>query len=86
MGLTPLSSPCIDDDASAPPAHAGDTLIGTDSASVERGTLGRPAQGMSSKELHHDGKSHRKRLHEGSQQYGPQGGKLGKVRSNEFVE
>jgi len=54
---------------------AEDTLGGATSKDVNRG-LGAPAQGESSAQLHHNGQPHRKREHEGTAQYGPQGGPL----------
>jgi len=53
---------------------AWDTLGGATSKELNRG-LGAPIQGMSSRERHTANQQpHRKREHEGSAQYGPQGG------------
>lgn len=64
----------VDPDASAddpalrhPPASS--TVTGVTSKEVHRG-LGVPAQGMSSKEAHHDGQPGRKRQGEGVEQFG----------------
>ena len=55
---------------------AEDTLTGATSQDVNRG-LGAPIQGMSSRQMHTaNQQQHRKREHEGAQQYGPQGGQL----------
>lgn len=60
----------VDKDASATSplvTRASDTLIGATSADVHDG-LGHPGQGMSSKELRHDGQPGRKRHGEGVDQ------------------
>lgn len=49
--------------------RASDTLTGATSADVYDG-LGHPGQGMSSKELRHDGQPGRKRYGEGVEQFG----------------
>ena len=65
----------IDKDASAttssppPVARVSDTLTGATSADVHSG-LGHPGQGMSSKELRHDGQPGRKRHGQGTEQFG----------------
>ncbi|KAL4069922.1 hypothetical protein V8B97DRAFT_1917991 [Scleroderma yunnanense] len=80
MGSQPTPAPVtldtvIDSDASvdATPVQqdplASSTLIGATSKDVYRG-LGVPPQGMSSKELHHDGQPGRKRHGEGIEQFG----------------
>ncbi|EJD34638.1 hypothetical protein AURDEDRAFT_131054 [Auricularia subglabra TFB-10046 SS5] len=54
-------------------ASVADILGGVTSGDVHAG-IGHPGGGMSSKELRHDGKSHRKREGGGVQQFGHQGG------------
>lgn len=44
-------------------------MTGATSQSVYAG-IGRPADGMSSKEVHHNGHAHRKRNLQGTDQYG----------------
>ncbi|KAG7085547.1 hypothetical protein E1B28_003104 [Marasmius oreades] len=51
---------------------ASDTLGGATSADVTQ-SMGYPGSGMSSKELHHDGKPGRKRDGQGVDQWGPPG-------------
>ncbi|PIL27657.1 hypothetical protein GSI_10809 [Ganoderma sinense ZZ0214-1] len=76
VNLTPSALPpavdsctVVDRDPYEQPAGADDTLGGATSADVNKG-LGRPPVGMSSAEMHHDGKSHRKRQMGGVEQYG----------------
>ncbi|KAG1879241.1 hypothetical protein F4604DRAFT_1753825 [Suillus subluteus] len=62
----------VDEDASANTplvTRASDTLVGATSADVHDG-LGHPGQGMSSKELRHDGQPGRKRHGQGTDQFG----------------
>lgn len=61
----------VDKDASTTPhvTRASDTLTGATSADVHDG-LGHPGQGMSSKELRHDGQPGRKRQEKGVEQFG----------------
>ncbi|OJA21020.1 hypothetical protein AZE42_02353 [Rhizopogon vesiculosus] len=62
----------VDKDTSATSpvvTRASDTLTGATSADVYDG-LGHPGQGMSSKELRHDGRPGRKRYGEGVEQFG----------------
>ena len=75
----------LDPDASALPPRASDTLNGPTSADLHAG-LGHPGSGMTSAELRHDGKSHRKREGGNVQQYGRQGGDLDGVNSREAEE
>ena len=65
----PDSRTVIDKDPYATPISAGDTLTGATSADVHGG-LGHPGSGMSSAEVRHDGKSHRKRQMQGAHAYG----------------
>ena len=65
----PDSRTVVDDDPYEKPTSAGDTLTGATSADVHQG-LGHPGQGQTSAELHHDGKSHRKRQMRGTEQFG----------------
>ncbi|KAI0702014.1 hypothetical protein C8T65DRAFT_696932 [Cerioporus squamosus] len=65
----PDSRTVIDKDPYATPTSVGDTLQGATSQDVHGG-IGKPASGMSSAELHHDGQTHRKRQHLGADQYG----------------
>ncbi|KAF2715439.1 hypothetical protein K504DRAFT_497312 [Pleomassaria siparia CBS 279.74] len=53
-------------DSTEPTTHADaeDTMTGSTSADVNKG-LGKPIEGMSSAEMHHDGQSHRKREKDG---------------------
>ncbi|KAG2758066.1 hypothetical protein P692DRAFT_20710223 [Suillus brevipes Sb2] len=65
----------VDEDASAdapPVTRASDTLVGATSSDVHGG-LGHPGQGMTSKELRHDGQPGRKRHGQGTDQFGHQG-------------
>ncbi|KAI0318064.1 hypothetical protein OF83DRAFT_1118015 [Amylostereum chailletii] len=73
LGLSPIGTPVVDPDVSAPPPKASDTLTGPTSAELHTG-LGHPGSGMTSHEVRHDGKAHRKREGGNVQQYGPQGG------------
>ncbi|EIW81254.1 hypothetical protein CONPUDRAFT_153805 [Coniophora puteana RWD-64-598 SS2] len=75
-GRQPESAPIqvdtyVDNDAAAPqpPVTASSTLTGANSAEVSE-TIGKPGQGMSSKELRHDGQPGRKRHAEGVDQFG----------------
>lgn len=54
---------------------AGDTLGGATSKDLYRG-MGKPVQGQSSLESHHNGRPGRKRESEGTTQFGPHGGSL----------
>ncbi|KAI0683766.1 hypothetical protein BC835DRAFT_719723 [Cytidiella melzeri] len=65
----PDSRTVIDRDPFATPVTAGDTLTGATSQNVYAG-IGKPMGGMTSKEMHHDGKAHRKRSLQGVDQYG----------------
>ncbi len=65
----PDSRTIVDRDPYERPAGAGDTHGGATSADVNKG-LGRPPVGMSSAEMHHDGKPHRKRQMRGTEQFG----------------
>ena len=65
----PDSRTVVDKDPYATPTSAGDTLQGATSQDVYSG-LGKPAGGMSSAEMHHDGQAHRKKQHLGADQYG----------------
>jgi hypothetical protein len=65
----PDSRTVIDRDPFATPSTAGDTLTGVTSQDVYGG-IGKPWGGMTSKEIHHDGKAHRKRSLQGTDQYG----------------
>ena len=69
LAPAPDSRTVVDNDPYAEPISAGDTLTGATSQDVYRG-LGRPAEGMTSAELHHDGRQHRKRSLQGTDQYG----------------
>ncbi|TBU31352.1 hypothetical protein BD309DRAFT_541749 [Dichomitus squalens] len=69
LSPAPDSRTVIDDDPFEKPTSAGDTLTGATSADVHQG-LGHPGQGQTSAELHHDGKAHRKRQMQGTDQYG----------------
>ena len=52
----------VDHDASAPPPKASETLVGPTSQEIHDSQgLGKPAGGMSSAEMRHDGMSHRKK-------------------------
>lgn len=64
-----------DDDISQATTSAADTISGATSKSVYHG-IGKPAQGQSSAELHHDGRTDRKREGKGTAQFGPQGGSI----------
>ncbi|KAI0073658.1 hypothetical protein K474DRAFT_1649276 [Panus rudis PR-1116 ss-1] len=65
----PDSNTVIDNDPYATPTTAGDTLTGATSKDVHAG-IGKPASGMTSAEMHHDGHQHRKRNLQGTAQYG----------------
>lgn len=54
---------------------AADTLGGATSQNVYH-SIGRPVQGESSAERHHNGRPGRKREGEGTTQFGPQGGSI----------
>ncbi len=69
LAPAPDSRTVIDKDPYATPTSAGDTLQGATSQDVYAG-IGKPAGGMSSAEMHHDGQAHRKRHHLGKDQYG----------------
>ncbi|TFK89889.1 hypothetical protein K466DRAFT_485813 [Polyporus arcularius HHB13444] len=69
LAPAPDSRTVIDRDPYATPTSAGDTLQGATSQDVYTG-IGKPAGGMSSAEMHHDGQAHRKRHHLGKDQYG----------------
>lgn len=65
----------VDEDASADIpvlTRASDTLVGATSADVHDG-LGHSGQGMTSKELRHDGQPGRKRHGQGTDQFGHEG-------------
>ncbi|KAI1798051.1 hypothetical protein LXA43DRAFT_5974 [Ganoderma leucocontextum] len=65
----PDSRTVVDRDPYELPVGVGGTLSGVTSADVNKG-LGRPPVGMSSAEMHHDGKPHRKRQMRGAEQFG----------------
>ncbi|KAI0945358.1 hypothetical protein AcW1_001601 [Taiwanofungus camphoratus] len=65
----PDSRTVIDRSPFATPASAGDTLTGATSQDVYGG-LGHPGSGMTSAEVHHDGRGHRKRQGQGVSTYG----------------
>lgn len=54
---------------------ADDTMGGATSKDLYHG-MGKPVQGQSSLELHHNGRPGRKREGEGTTQFGPHGGSL----------
>ncbi|KZV59841.1 hypothetical protein PENSPDRAFT_760301 [Peniophora sp. CONT] len=64
---------------------ASDTLTGATSADVHYGH-GRPVQGESSAEMHHDGQAHRKRQGGGVEQHGVQSGALDNVNREDEVQ
>lgn len=65
----PGSNTVLDTDPFATPPSGGDTLTGATTQDLHGG-IGQPVSGMSSKELHHDGKAHKKRTLQGKDQYG----------------
>lgn len=71
MAPAPDSRTVIDKDPFEAPPTASDTITGATSQTVYHG-LGKPAQGMSSGEVRHDGhpSGHPKRSLQGSDQYG----------------
>ncbi|KAJ3492233.1 hypothetical protein NLI96_g129 [Meripilus lineatus] len=70
LSPAPGSKTVIDDDPFAtPPPSASDTITGATSQDVYE-SAGKPGSGMSSQEMHHDGKAHRKRSLQGKDQYG----------------
>ncbi|KAL6306027.1 hypothetical protein BKA93DRAFT_730214, partial [Sparassis latifolia] len=68
-GAAPGSNTVIDCSPFATPTAVCDTLTGAMSKDVHTG-LGHPGSGMSSAEMHHNGKPHRKRDRTGTGQYG----------------
>ncbi|KIJ62618.1 hypothetical protein HYDPIDRAFT_182665 [Hydnomerulius pinastri MD-312] len=76
----------VDKDASADDGSLQyPTLEGATSGDVHAG-LGMPIQGMSSKELRHDGQSGRKRQGEGTEQFGQGAGGTGARRVDDASE
>ncbi|EMD34816.1 hypothetical protein CERSUDRAFT_125354 [Gelatoporia subvermispora B] len=69
ISAAPDSLTFLDPDPYDPPASAGDTLGGADSRELSN-SIGRPGAGMSSTEMHHDGRAHRKRPMQGTDVYG----------------
>ncbi|KAF7797668.1 hypothetical protein EIP86_008868 [Pleurotus ostreatoroseus] len=69
LSPAPDSRTVIDKDPWATPTTAADTLTGATSKDVHGG-IGKPASGMSSAEMHHDGQHRRKRQGLGKDQYG----------------
>jgi len=65
----PGSRTVIDTDPYEAPATAAETITGSTSGDVH-GRIGKPASGMTSAEMHHDGHQHRKRSLQGKDQYG----------------
>ena len=73
LAPAPGSRTVVDNDPWATPPSAGDTLGGFTSKDAHSG-IGMPTGGMSSSEMHHDGKQHRKRGLHGTDQYGTASG------------
>jgi len=69
LSPAPDSRTVMDRDPYASPTTASDTLTGATSADVHDG-LGHPGSGMSSAEMRHDGRAHRKRQGQGVDTYG----------------
>lgn len=69
LAPAPDSRTVVDTDPFAEPTTAADTMTGATSQDVYGG-IGKPWGGMSSKEMHHDGKAHRKRGLQGTDQFG----------------
>ncbi|OBZ78210.1 hypothetical protein A0H81_02483 [Grifola frondosa] len=65
LAPAPDSRTVIDPSPFATPTMAGDTLTGATSQDVHGG-YGHPGSGMSSAEMHHEGKPHRKRPMQGT--------------------
>ncbi|OCH93910.1 hypothetical protein OBBRIDRAFT_789773 [Obba rivulosa] len=65
----PDSRTVVDPDPWAPRASVGDTLEGADGRELSE-SYGRPGAGMTSAELHHDGRKKRKRRMQGLEVYG----------------
>ena len=64
----------VDEDVSAPPPSAEETLVGPTSQDVHQG-MGVPVYGMSSKEIRHNGLPKRKKERSDVDQFGPPGEK-----------